>query len=105
MNAHILKPRRASYHLPSTVDGNDGNVGENGSSDGKSVIEQELQTLQQQYDYIEALEERNKAQLESFVDEQDQWESMEAEERELLSSKPEVEKRMDQLATELLQLW
>jgi hypothetical protein len=40
--------------------------------------------------YIEALEERNKAQLESFVNEQEQWESLEQWERELLLQKEAI---------------
>jgi len=39
---------------------------------------------------IGALEERNKAQLDSFVNEQDQWESMEEEERDFLSQKDDI---------------
>jgi len=57
-----------------------------------------LASLQNTLVYIEALELRNKAQLESFVDEEDQWESLEDFERELLSSKEEVMKRLDELS-------
>mmetsp|Transcript_29152 Transcript_29152/g.33478 ORF Transcript_29152/g.33478 Transcript_29152/m.33478 type:complete len:135 (+) Transcript_29152:108-512(+) len=46
---------------------------------------------------IGALEERNKAQLDSFVNEQDQWESMEEEERDFLSQKDDILSRLDQL--------
>jgi hypothetical protein len=54
---------------------------------------------------IEAIEERNKAQLDSFVDEEDQWDSLEEYERELLQSKEAVVQRMDTMAEELLQMW
>ena len=54
---------------------------------------------------IEALEERNKSQLESFVDEQDQWESLEEEERQLLLQKDEITQRMEAIAEELVQIW
>jgi hypothetical protein len=56
-----------------------------------------LELLQNQLVYIQALEERNKAQLDSFVDEEDQWESMEDYEKELLSSKEELEKQLNEL--------
>ena len=68
-------------------------------------IEEELENLQQQLALIEALEQRNEAQLDSFVDEQDQWESLEPEEQDLLRSKDEIVERMDQITTEFLQLW
>lgn len=68
-------------------------------------IEEELERLQEQLALIEALEQRNEAQLDSFVDEQDQWDSLESEEKDLLQSKDEILKRMDQITTELLQLW
>jgi hypothetical protein len=51
------------------------------------------------------LEERNKAQLDSFIDEQDQWESLEEHERKLLSSKQRVEDRMEKLVSELVNDW
>ncbi len=43
---------------------------------------------------IEALEERNKAQIYSFIDEEDQWNSMEESERQLLLSKDLVLSRL-----------
>ena len=64
-----------------------------------------MERLQQQLTYIEALEERNKAQLDSFVDEQDQWDSMEEEERQLLQSKSNIEKRLEQMTSELVNMW
>lgn len=72
---------------------------------GSNGLEDELERLQSTMASIEALEERNKAQLESFVDEEDQWESLEDFERELLESKPRVVKEMEQIAEELMQLW
>lgn len=70
-----------------------------------SPIEKELERLQQILTSIEALEERNKAQIDSFVDEQDQWESMDESERQLLESKSEVEKQMEKMTEELMQMW
>ena len=64
-----------------------------------------MEQLQQQLTYIEALEERNKAQLDSFVDVQDQWDSMEEEERRLLRSKADIERRLEQMTSELVNMW
>ncbi len=72
---------------------------------GKSPVELEMEELQERYALIEALEARNEAQLESFVDERDQWESLEPEERELLQSKEILESRMEILTEQLVQLW
>jgi hypothetical protein len=93
--------RHAHAPLYSTSQSNDGDEG----SDGGSCIENELERLQYQLSLIEALEERNKAQLDSFVDAEDQWESLEEEERSLLRSKEEVVDKMDKLASELVQMW
>ena len=71
----------------------------------KTSLEEELDRLQQTLTSIEALEERNKAQLDSFIDEEDQWNSLEDFERELLRSKKEVTERMEKMAEELMQLW
>lgn len=71
----------------------------------KNPIEVELEQLQYQLELIEALEIRNESQLDSFVDKQDQWDSLEEEERILLQSKPTIEKRMEVLTEELIQLW
>lgn len=68
-------------------------------------LTEEMERLQQKLTYIEALEERNKAQLDSFVDEQDQWDSMEEEERQLLQSKGDIEKRLEQMTSELVNMW
>jgi len=50
-------------------------------------------------------QERNKAQLGSFVDEEDQWDSLEEDERILLSSKDLVIQKMEDLAEELVMLF
>ena len=71
----------------------------------KNALEEELERLQNQLALIEALEERNKAQLDSFVDEQDQWDSMEEEDRQLLRQKDEMTQRMETLAEEMVQIW
>lgn len=52
-----------------------------------------------------SLQERNKAQLDSFVDEEHQWESIEEDERILLSSKEGIIQKMDDLAEELVMLF
>lgn len=70
-----------------------------------SPLELELEELQQRYSWIEALEERNNAQLQSFIDQQHQWDSLEPDEQLLLTSKPQIEARMQELAVELVQLW
>ena len=65
-------------------------------------IEEELEKLQHQITLIEALEERNKAQIESFIDEEDQWNSLEEWEQQLLSSKEALTRRMEQMSEELV---
>lgn len=70
-----------------------------------TALQHELETLQNDLTYIEALEERNKSQLDSFVDEQDQWDSMEEEERQLLQKKDVIIKRIDDLTELLIQCW
>lgn len=77
----------------------------NATALGKASLEEEIERLQNQLALIEALEERNKAQLDSFVDEEDQWDSMEEEERQLLRQKDEITKRMEVLAEEMVQIW
>ena len=73
--------------------------------DPPNTISQEIEMLQQQLTYIEALEERNRAQIDSFIDEQHQWESMEEDERQLLRSKDDIKDRMEQMTSELVSLW
>ena len=50
-------------------------------------------------------QERNKAQIESFVDEEDQWQSLEEEERDLLNSKHSITQKMEELAEQLVMLF
>eukprot|EP00984_Skeletonema_dohrnii_P029735 scaffold20605_cov110-Skeletonema_dohrnii-CCMP3373.AAC.9 len=76
-----------------------GSVEDDSSSSG---IEGELEKLQHQLTLIEAIEERNKAQIYSFIDEEDQWNSMEEWEQELLSSKEALTQRMEQMTEELV---
>ena len=71
---------------------NDNDNDDDDDNDGETI-----ETLQNQLVYIEALEERNKAQLDSFVDEEDQWESMEDYEKELMSSKEDLETQLNEL--------
>lgn len=75
------------------------------NEDPSSAITQEIERLQQQLTYIEALEERNRAQIYSFIDEQHQWESMEEDERQLLQSKDDIKDKMEQMTSELVSLW
>lgn len=97
-----------SLHLSSSTSDNDAtadNANES-TSEPSNAITEEMEQLQQQLTYIEALEERNKAQLESFVDAQDQWDSMEEEEeRRLLQSKADIERRLEQMTSELVSMW
>lgn len=50
-------------------------------------LQGELDNIQNQLSLIEALEARNEAQIYSFIDEKDQWDSLEEEERQLLLKK------------------
>lgn len=79
--------------------------GKGGSSASKTGIEEELERLQNQLSLIEALEERNKAQIESFVDEEDQWQSLEEEERDLLNSKYSIMQKIEELSEQLVMLF
>ena len=83
----------------------DGQQGQDSTENDGGAIQQELERLQDQLSIIEALEERNKAQLESFVDEEDQWMSMDEEEREFLKSKDNVIEQMEILTEQLVMLW
>jgi hypothetical protein len=68
--------------------------GEEGKDD-----ERLLQGLQNELLWIEAIEERNKAQLDSFIDVQDQWESLDIDEKELLLKKQSIMDAIEQLMT------
>jgi hypothetical protein len=72
---------------------------------GSSAVETELGQLKDQLSLIEALEARNEAQLDSFIDEEDQWNSLEEEERNLLEAKVSIIQRMELLTEQLIQLW
>lgn len=96
---------RAASSSSLFLSGDEGAAEGEDSSTSKTGIEEELEHLQNQLTFIEALEERNKAQLDSFVDEQDQWDSLEEEERILLSSKDSVIQKMEDLAEQLVMLF
>ena len=97
-SAHLLRSSCVSaskINQENSCDDGDGDSGEtdnDADGDGETI-----ETLQNQLVYIEALEERNKAQLDSFIDEEDQWESMEDYEKELMSSKEDLEKQLNEL--------
>ena len=74
---------------------------EQNHNNGEENLGDKLSILQSQLSLIEALEERNKAQLDSFVDEQDQWDSLEEEEQELLLQKNAIVARIEELSKEL----
>ena len=75
------------------------------NADLPARVQQEMQDLQYQLSLIEALEERNRAQLDSFIDEQDQWESLAAEEQQLLQNKQTLEERLEELLSQLVNDW
>ncbi|OEU07289.1 hypothetical protein FRACYDRAFT_251068 [Fragilariopsis cylindrus CCMP1102] len=79
--------------LSSSVD-NNRNENESNKTEDNEVL---ISSLQNTLCSIEALEERNTAQIQSFIDEKDQWESLELYEQELLSSKEETLKRLSEL--------
>ena len=105
--ASIAANHGTSLHSSSSTSDNDAtadNANES-TSEPSNAITEEMEQLQQQLTYIEVLEERNKAQLGSFVDAQDQWDSMEDEERQLLQSKADIERRLEQMTSELVSMW
>lgn len=55
-----------------------------------------LEQLHNDLALIEAIEERNRAQIYSFIDEQDQWESMEEDDRQLLLKKDMILEQIKQ---------
>lgn len=63
----------------------------------------EKEELEYEYQRIRALEQRNEAQLGSFVDQEAQWESLTVEEQNLLNSKESVISCIDSV-TEVLRL-
>ena len=58
----------------------------------------EVEILQNELVWIEAIEERNKAQIGSFMNEQDQWDSMEEWEQDILKKKESHIKRIEELS-------
>lgn len=56
--------------------------------------------LESELALIEAIEERNKAQIFSFIDEEDQWNSMEQSERELLQNKNNIISRLQEFKSD-----
>mgnify|MGYP003974060279 CR=1 FL=1 len=69
----------------------------------KSLEEQEreLASLYGTWQYIQALKQRNRAQLDSFVSAEAQWETQSQEDRDYLESLPAVEARIDLIAQQL----
>ena len=81
--------------LSSSVENNENdNENESNKTEDNEIL---ISSLQNTLCSIEALEERNTAQIQSFIDEKDQWESLELYEQELLSSKEEILKRLSEL--------
>ena len=74
------------------------------ASGTRQELEEEQEELQGELYLIEAIEARNEAQLESFVDAQAQWEAQSDFDREALSRKPEVERRIDEIEALLLSM-
>ena len=64
-------------------------------------LKKEEEDLQNELHYIQALVQRNKAQLGSFVDEKHQWESQSEEDRYFLTRKPMVTKRLKEVRLKL----
>ena len=102
---NIAGDRSLSWRQVTCSGSNNDDQASNGTAPDKSSLEKELERLQNKLALIEALEERNKAQLDSFVDEEDQWDSMEEEDQQLLQQKDELTQRMEDLAEEMVQIW
>ena len=100
--------RRCLQRLYLTSPDNENNAQErddNSASGGGGGIELELERIQDQLNLIEAIEARNRAQLDSFVDEDDQWNSMDEEEQIFLKSKDTLVKKMELLTEQLVNMW
>lgn len=82
---------RALYHSIEQKQGAFDNSDDDNTT--KEVLENELLL-------IEAIEERNKAQIYSFIDEEDQWNSMEESERQLLLNKDTILQKLEELKQE-----
>ena len=70
-------------------------------SDPDENDDKTLEVLENELLLIEALEERNKAQIYSFVDEQDQLDSMDESERELLLRKDAILEQLKDINSKL----
>ena len=57
----------------------------------------EEEALQNELHFIEAIEQRNEAQLLSFIDAQHQWESQSQEDRDLLAKKSAIVARLEEI--------
>mmetsp|Transcript_11985 Transcript_11985/g.11706 ORF Transcript_11985/g.11706 Transcript_11985/m.11706 type:complete len:156 (-) Transcript_11985:1892-2359(-) len=87
----------SSFAFPASLSSSENSIlNEDNDNDQDEEI---ISSLQNTLSYIEALEQRNTAQIYSFVDEKDQWESLEPYERELLSSKEEILKRLSEYSS------
>lgn len=82
--------RRASVHWGGSLATGDGRPDDDDDDVEDDSLLLRLEGLQNELMWIEALEERNLAQLDSFVDVQHQWESLDNAEKELLSRKQSV---------------
>ena len=90
-----FSPTTSTTLLSSSVENNrNENENESNKTEDNEIL---ISSLQNTLCSIEALEERNIAQIQSFIDEKDQWESLELYEQELLSSKEEILKRLSEL--------
>lgn len=65
-------------------------------------IQHVLDDLQYQLSLIEALKGRNRAQLDSFVNANDQCVSLSADEKALLNSKDALEDRLEEIIADLI---
>mmetsp|Transcript_29536 Transcript_29536/g.48735 ORF Transcript_29536/g.48735 Transcript_29536/m.48735 type:complete len:170 (-) Transcript_29536:11-520(-) len=106
ITAYIASSRTSSRALPTTITSA---VVDDNIDDQVIVlpldISNEMENLEHQLALIEALEQRNEAQLESFVDKEDQWKSLEEDERQLLENKLVIQERMEVLVSELVNSW
>ena len=67
----------------------------------EAQLKKEEEDLQNELHYIQALVQRNKAQLGSFIDEKHQWEKQSEEDRYFLTRKPFVTKRLAEVRLKL----
>jgi hypothetical protein len=83
-------------------DDNEKGGGQEDNDDDSNIIpgHLRLQRLQNELLWIEAIEERNRAQLDSFIDEQHQWESLDSDEKDLLLGKQSIMDTIEKLMKE-----